>query len=75
MLTLDTALQDTMPALLALLDALPLLTQAMGQTMPMAMGGFQALCSLRKIFTIDRQDFATYRMRRGHRYYSVEIVA
>jgi hypothetical protein len=29
----------------------------------------------RKIFTIDRQDFATYRIRRGHRYYSVEIVA
>jgi predicted nucleic acid-binding protein len=29
----------------------------------------------RKIFTIDRQDFATYRIRRGHRYYGVEIVA
>jgi predicted nucleic acid-binding protein len=28
----------------------------------------------RKIFTIDRQDFATYRVRRGHRYYSVEMV-
>jgi predicted nucleic acid-binding protein len=29
----------------------------------------------RKIFTIDRSDFATYRIRRGHRYYNVEIVA
>jgi uncharacterized protein len=29
----------------------------------------------RKIFTIDRRDFATYRIRRGHRYYNVEIAA
>jgi predicted nucleic acid-binding protein len=29
----------------------------------------------RKIFTIDRHDFATYRIRRGHRDYSVEIIA
>jgi predicted nucleic acid-binding protein len=29
----------------------------------------------RKIFTIDRQDFATYRIRRGHRYYGVDIIA
>jgi len=29
----------------------------------------------RKVFTIDRQDFATYRIRRGHRYYGVEIIA
>jgi len=28
-----------------------------------------------KVFTIDRQDFATYRIRRGHRYYGVEIIA
>jgi uncharacterized protein len=28
-----------------------------------------------KIFTIDRYDFATYRIRRGHRYYNVELVA
>jgi len=27
-----------------------------------------------KVFTIDRQDFATYRIRRGHRYCRVEIV-
>jgi uncharacterized protein len=32
-------------------------------------------CRTRKIFTIDRSDFATYRIRRGHRYYNVEIVA
>jgi uncharacterized protein len=29
----------------------------------------------RKIFTIDRRDFTTYRIRRGHRYYNVEIIA
>jgi predicted nucleic acid-binding protein len=29
----------------------------------------------RRVFTIDRQDFATYRIRRGHRYYGVEIIA
>jgi predicted nucleic acid-binding protein len=27
-----------------------------------------------KVFTIDRQDFETYRIQRGHRYYRVEIV-
>jgi len=29
----------------------------------------------RKIFTIDRDDFQTYRIRRGHRHHPVEIVA
>ena len=29
----------------------------------------------RKVFTIDRRDFATYRVKRGHRHYPVEIVA
>ncbi|HUE89868.1 MAG TPA: PIN domain-containing protein [Vicinamibacterales bacterium] len=28
----------------------------------------------RKVFTIDRTDFAVYRVRRGHRHYAVEIV-
>lgn len=28
----------------------------------------------RKVFTIDRKDFAAYRVRRGHRHYAVEIV-
>jgi predicted nucleic acid-binding protein len=28
----------------------------------------------RKVFTIDRNDFETYRVRRGHRVYPVEIV-
>ena len=27
-----------------------------------------------KVFTIDRQDFETYRIQREHRYYRVEIV-
>lgn len=29
----------------------------------------------RKIFTIDRSDFQTYRIRHGHRYYPFEIVS
>jgi uncharacterized protein len=29
----------------------------------------------RRVFTIDRNDFETYRVRRGHRHYSVEIVS
>jgi uncharacterized protein len=28
----------------------------------------------RKVFTIDRKDFAAYRVRRGHRRYAVEII-
>ena len=28
-----------------------------------------------RVFTIDRRDFATYRIRRGHRHYGVEIIA
>jgi uncharacterized protein len=28
----------------------------------------------RKVFTIDRRDFETYRVRRGHRYYPMEIL-
>jgi predicted nucleic acid-binding protein len=28
----------------------------------------------RKIFTIDRDDFATYRVRRGHRHFALEVV-
>ena len=31
--------------------------------------------STRRVFTIDRKDFETYRVRRGHRYYPVEIVS
>lgn len=27
-----------------------------------------------RVFTIDRRDFVTYRIRRGHRHYPVEIV-
>lgn len=29
----------------------------------------------RRLFTIDRRDFETYRVRRGHRHYLVEIIA
>jgi predicted nucleic acid-binding protein len=28
----------------------------------------------RRVFTVDRRDFATYRIRRGHRVYGVDIV-
>lgn len=28
----------------------------------------------RRVFTIDRRDFAVYRVRVGHRYFAVEIV-
>ncbi|HCK85394.1 MAG TPA: hypothetical protein DHW63_12995 [Hyphomonadaceae bacterium] len=28
----------------------------------------------RKVFTVDRNDFETYRVRRGHRHYPIEIV-
>lgn len=30
--------------------------------------------STRRVFTVDRKDFETYRVRRGHRHYPVEIV-
>ena len=29
----------------------------------------------RRVFTMDRSDFETYRLRRGHRHYAVEIVS
>ena len=29
----------------------------------------------RKVFTLDRRDFETYRVRRGHRYYPMEILS
>jgi len=28
----------------------------------------------RKVFTIDRNDFETYRVRRGHRHYTIEVI-
>lgn len=28
----------------------------------------------RKVFTLDEKDFGTYRIRRGHRHYAVEVV-
>ena len=31
--------------------------------------------STRRIFTFDRSDFETYRVKRGHRYYPFEIVS
>jgi predicted nucleic acid-binding protein len=32
------------------------------------------LLRTRKVFTVDRRDFETYRVRRGHRHYPMEIV-
>ncbi len=34
----------------------------------------EALCT-RRVFTIDRNDFQTYRVRRGHRYHAIQIVS
>jgi hypothetical protein len=28
-----------------------------------------------KVFTIDHRDFSTYRVRRGHRYHSIEVIS
>jgi predicted nucleic acid-binding protein len=33
------------------------------------------LFGARKVFTLDRKDFETYRVRRGHRHYPMEIVS
>jgi hypothetical protein len=30
---------------------------------------------LKSIFTIDRNDFDTYRIKRGHRHYRIKVVA
>ena len=30
---------------------------------------------IRRIFTLDRNDFATYRVRRGHRHYPLEVLS
>jgi hypothetical protein len=32
------------------------------------------LLGTRKVFTVDRRDFETYKVRRGHRNYSIDIV-
>jgi predicted nucleic acid-binding protein len=32
------------------------------------------MLATRKVFTIDRKDFAAYRVRRGHRHYGLEII-
>jgi hypothetical protein len=29
---------------------------------------------LRRVFTVDRRDFAAYRVKRGHRSYALEII-
>jgi predicted nucleic acid-binding protein len=33
------------------------------------------LLGTRRVFTVDRRDFETYRVRRGHRHYPIEIVS
>jgi predicted nucleic acid-binding protein len=30
---------------------------------------------VRRIFTTDRRDFASYRVKRGHRHYSLEVIS
>ena len=65
------------------LDA-PLLTRAFelmeryaDHPMDLADASLMVACEAlgtRKVFTVDRSDFATYRVRRGHRHYPMEIL-
>ena len=48
-----------------------------GSFVPSRPGKAPALAEVlptRKVFTLDRNDFSTYRLRRGHRHMAVEIV-
>jgi predicted nucleic acid-binding protein len=39
------------------------------------LAGIDEPLKVRKIFTIDRNDFATYRLRQGHRYLDFEVLS
>lgn len=54
-----------------------LMSQYADQPMDLADASLVGLAEterLNKIFTIDRNDFATYRIKRGHRHYRFEVV-
>lgn len=62
----------------ALLRAFALMTQYADHPMDLADASLVALAEtlkLRKVFTIDRSDFSTYRIKHGHRHLHFEIVA
>jgi len=42
-------------------------------TGPLVIVAAEAL-GTRRVFTLDRADFNTYRIRRGHRYHAVEVI-
>jgi hypothetical protein len=61
----------------ALLRAFELMIQHADRPMDLADASLVVAAEhhgIRKIFTIDRQDFAAYRVKRGHRYFSLEPV-
>lgn len=62
----------------ALVRAFALMTQYADRPMDLADASLVVLAEtlkLRKVFTIDRSDFSTYRIKRGHRHLPFEIVA
>jgi predicted nucleic acid-binding protein len=62
----------------ALTRAFELMVQYADRPMDLADASLVVLAEtlkLRKVFTIDRSDFATYRIKHGHRYLAFEIVA
>jgi predicted nucleic acid-binding protein len=62
----------------ALQRAFELMEQYADHPMDLADGSLIAAAEIlrtRKIFTVDRNDFNTYRIRRGHRYHPVEVIS
>lgn len=62
----------------ALFRAFELMAQYADRPMDLADASLVVLAEtlrLRKVFTIDRNDFTTYRIRQGHRHLAFEIVA
>ena len=61
----------------ALTRAFELMELYADHSMDLADASLVAACEslgTRKVFTIDRKDFATYRVRRGHRHQPVEVL-
>ncbi len=61
----------------ALIRAFELMEQYADHPMDLADASLVAAAEAigtRRVFTIDRKDFATYRVRRGHRHQAVQIV-
>ena len=78
----EFVLQDGLQVLLldrtALERAFELMEQYRDHPMDLADASLIALAEAiptRKVFTLDRNDFSTYRLRRGHRHLTVEILS